>query len=80
MKLNSKKVTVEFEIASDAPWLLDQLENQGILDDLAFRAAHEFVRDLKKMNGFSGAKTDVRLSLTYTGEMREWESKRTPPE
>ena len=75
MRLNSKKVTIEFEVESDTQWLLDQLENQGVLEDLALRAAHEFVRDLRKMNGFDSTDATARLWLAYTGGFGEWERK-----
>ena len=65
--MDRARITIEFEISSDAHMLLPQLENQGILDDLALRSVHEFVRDLKKLNGFKYAKTNVELLTASMG-------------
>ena len=68
MRLNSKKVTIVFEIESDSPWLLDLLDSENLLTDLAERAMREFVYDLRKMNGFSNSQATPELILTYLGD------------
>ena len=68
MRLNSKKVTIVFEVESDSLWLLELLNNENLLTDLAGRAMREFVYDLRKMNGFSNSQATPELIFAYLGD------------
>ena len=65
MRLNSKKIAIVFEIESDSPWLLNMLDNENLLTDLAERAMREFVHDLRKMNGFGNSNAAPKLLSAY---------------
>ena len=68
MRLNSKKIAIVFEVESGSPWLLNMLDNENLLTDLAERAMREFVHDLRKMNGFSTSQAAAELIIAYLGE------------
>lgn len=63
----SKIVTLSFEISAD-DIILSPLENEGILNDLAYRTMREFSRDLAKITGRSAWDISERVLNTFVAE------------